>query len=292
MKHLAVVYNPKSGSSNVSAKQLTELFSNYKVKIDYYSISKDLELLSTNLKTNKYTCLVAVGGDGTVNLCANYATQFNVTLGVLPAGTLNHFAKDALIPQDLHAAAQVIIEGKTKNIDYATVEDKVFVNNASIGIYPIIVIKRQQLQTKIGKWPAAFVVTFTSLFSNNSKRISVETPNGVYKHKTSMLFVGNNSYHFDKIGFNNRSKLNSGKLFLYIVHDNHPLALVSSALLAFFGIRRKQMDTLLNTEGPISVHSRKVTLEVTVDGEVLILKSPINFCTHPEGMRLMVPRET
>jgi diacylglycerol kinase family enzyme len=107
-----------------------------------------------------------------------------------------------------------------------------------------------------------------------------------------MLFVGNNSYHFDKIGFNNRSKLNSGKLFLYIVHDNHPLALVSSALLAFFGIRRKQMDTLLNTEGPISVHSRKVTLEVTVDGEVLILKSPINFCTHPEGMRLMVPRET
>ncbi len=292
MTRLAIVYNPKSGSNKVGKRQISSLFSGLKVTIDYFSITKDLDALDRKLKKDKYAALVAVGGDGTVNACANYAAKHNVTLGVLPAGTLNHFAKDAGIPQDLQAAARVIVAGKTKKIDYAAVEDRVFVNNASIGIYPTIVIKRQKLQSKIGKWPAAIIVIIMSLFSHTSKHLTVETPHGSFNYKTSLLFVGNNSYQFDKIGFTNRSRLTSGQLFLYVINDNHPLALILSAVQAFFGKKRQQTDLLLHTKGLIVVHSKKKNLNVTVDGEVLSLKTPLTFCIHPGSINLRVPGKT
>lgn len=289
MTRVAILYNPKSGSSKVDSKQIASLFFGLKVKLDYFSITKDLSSLDSKLKKRAYDVLVAVGGDGTVNACANFAAKHNVALGVLPAGTLNHFAKDAGIPLDLKIAAQVIAAGKTKKIDYATVDDKVYVNNASIGIYPTIVIKREKLQSKISKWPAAVIVTIVSLFSNTSKRLTIETPKARYRYKTSMLFVGNNSYQFEKLGFTNRSRLNSGKLFLYVIKDNHSLALVVSTILAFFGKKRQQKDLLLNTKGPIVVHSKKDTLNVTVDGEVLTLNTPFSFCSHPASINLIVP---
>jgi diacylglycerol kinase family enzyme len=287
---IAVVYNAKSGSSKVSPRQISSAFSGLKVTIDFYSISKGLEILAGKLKDKKYNILVAAGGDGTVNICANYATMYDVTLGVLPMGTLNHFSKDAGIPQDLTAAAHVIANGTVKKIDYASVDDKVFVNNASIGIYPTIVIKRESLESKLGKWPAAVLVTIASLFSNTTKHLTVDTPSASYKLKTSLLFVGNNSYQFDKIGFSNRSKLNTGKLYLYVIRDNHPLALVSSSLLTFFGFKRQQQDILQNTVGPIVVRSKKSTINVTLDGEVFTLKSPVSFSIYHRRLRLIIPK--
>lgn len=292
MTRLAIVHNPKSGSNKVGTNEISLLFRDLEVQIDYFSIKKDLRTLNSKLKQHKYDVVVAAGGDGTVNACANSAAKYNVTLGVLPVGTLNHFAKDAGIPQDLKVAAEIIVDGRTKKIDYATVDGRVFVNNSSIGIYPTIVIKREQLQSKIGKWPAAIIVTLVSLFSNSSKHLAIKTPSGSFRYKTSLLFVGNNSYHLDKMGFTNRSSLNSGKLFLYVINDNHSLALIISTMQALFGKRRQQRDLLLHTKGPITVSSRENTLHVTVDGEVLTTKTPIRFCIHPGSINLRVPSKT
>lgn len=286
---LAVVYNPKSGSNELNANQIQALFSGLNVEIDFFLITKDLEALNLALEDGKYGVIVACGGDGTVNTCAKYAAKHKVALGVLPAGTLNHFAKDAGLPQDLESAAKAIVQGKTIRVDCASVNDNVFVNNASIGAYPSIVTHREALESKIGKWPAAGVATIRSLVSKPTRQLSIAVPSGSFKYQTSMLFVGNNSYEFHKLGFNNRSTLNAGKLFLYVIHDNNRLAITTSALLAFFGKKRQQRDLLLNTKGPIIVNAKAGKLRVAVDGEVLSLQSPINFMIHPGLLSLRVP---
>ena len=100
---------------------------------------------------------MAGGGDGTVNTVASAVIDTDKTFGVLPLGTLNHFAKDLHIPLDLEAAARTIIAGHTTQVDVGEVNDEIFLNNSSLGLYPRLVQKRKKKQ-RLGsrKWAAFF----------------------------------------------------------------------------------------------------------------------------------------
>lgn len=289
MRRLAIIYNPKSGSSSIDKGDIEALFKDLRVAADYFSIKTGLNDLKKQLETQKYDALVAAGGDGTVNASASLAVQFDITLGVLPAGTLNHFAKDLAIPLDLQAAANTLANGATKRVDYCTVNGNIFVNNSSIGIYPSTVTKREHLQTKIGKWPAAFVVSLKALFQTSATHLNIKTPSGTFRFKTPLLFIGNNSYRFKKRGFNNRATLNSGKLFLYVIRANRATAIIGIVLRAFFGRRTKQRDFMQHTPGPITVESRKRVMNVAADGEVIALRPPLTYVMHAGSIRVLVP---
>ncbi|MEA2933393.1 MAG: hypothetical protein QOD74_39, partial [Variibacter sp.] len=107
-------------------------------------------------RTGKIDAVVVGGGDGSIRTVASVFAGTDVPLGVLPLGTLNHFAKDLGIPTDPQAAAEVIAAGKTRNVDTAQVNGLTFVNNSSIGIYPYLVIDRERRQARHGysKWVA------------------------------------------------------------------------------------------------------------------------------------------
>src|SRR5271166_1000269 len=87
--------------------------------------------------------VVAGGGDGTVNAVAGALVATDTALGVLPMGTLNHFAKDLGIPLDLEAAARNVFIGDIAKVDVGEVNGRVFVNNSGIGLYPRIVRERE-----------------------------------------------------------------------------------------------------------------------------------------------------
>ena len=100
--------------------------------------------------------VVAGGGDGTLNTVASVLVGTDVALGVLPLGTLNHFAKDLHIPLDLEGAVHTIGAGHSVRIDVGDINGQVFLNNSSLGLYPRIVRHRQKQQERLGrgKWPA------------------------------------------------------------------------------------------------------------------------------------------
>ena len=102
--------------------------------------------------------LVAAGGDGTVGSVAGVAVETNATFGVLPLGTLNHFARDAGIPLELPEAVQTIVQGSVRDVDVGDLNGRIFVNNSSLGIYPRMVWERNVEQHHgRGKW-TAFVI--------------------------------------------------------------------------------------------------------------------------------------
>src|SRR5205085_5858695 len=108
--------------------------------------------------------VVAGGGDGTVSAVAAAVAGTDKTLGVLPLGTLNHFAKDLHIPLDLAAAVRNLVEGHAVSVDVGEVNGQIFINNSSLGIYPQIVREREKKQRQgMSKWPAFLLALFTVL---------------------------------------------------------------------------------------------------------------------------------
>ncbi len=114
------------------------------------------ELARRAVKENSQI-IVAGGGDGTVNAVASELMGTSITLGVLPLGTLNHFAKDMHIPQDLEGAARNLITGRAVPVDVGEVNGRIFLNNSSLGIYPrVVLLQHEEEQKKKGlnKWVA------------------------------------------------------------------------------------------------------------------------------------------
>jgi hypothetical protein len=95
-------------------------------------------------KRGEIDAVVVGGGDGSVRTVASVLADTGVPLGVLPLGTLNHFARDLGIPLDVEAAAETIAKGDVRVVDLAKANGEIFINNASIGIYPYLVIARER----------------------------------------------------------------------------------------------------------------------------------------------------
>ncbi len=100
-----------------------------------------------------FDVIVAAGGDGTVSSVAAAVAAAGKTLGVIPAGTLNHFARDAGIPTELDDAVALIKDAHTRGVDIGLVNGRVFLNNVSLGNYPRMVHERERLES--GRRPRA-----------------------------------------------------------------------------------------------------------------------------------------
>ena len=117
--------------------------------VAHVSVARDggeVTELARRALTNGARAVVAGGGDGTVGSVAGALAGTDRPLGVLPLGTLNHFAKDLRIPLGLEEAARNVCEGREARVDVGEVNGQVFVNNSSLGLYPRIVRRRERLQ--------------------------------------------------------------------------------------------------------------------------------------------------
>src|SRR3712207_2666906 len=125
-------------------------------QIEHPSERQDLSAVIERAARGDGEVVVAGGGDGTVSAVASALAGSGKTLGVLPLGTLNHFAKDLAIPLDLGAAVETIVRGRVAEVDVGEVNGRVFINNSSLGLYPQIVAHRQEQQEQLarGKWAA------------------------------------------------------------------------------------------------------------------------------------------
>ena len=139
--------------------------------------------------------LVAGGGDGTINSGASAAVERGIPLGVLPLGTLNHFAKDLGIPLDLEEAAKVVLEGVVCKVDVGEVNGRIFLNNSSLGVYPAIVRLRERYQATVGgKWIAALWAGLTVLRRSPFMAVRIVAEGETIVRRTPLVLVGNNEY--------------------------------------------------------------------------------------------------
>lgn len=236
--------------------------------------------------------IVVAGGDGTVSYAAQQLAGGDAELGLLPLGTLNHLARDLGLPTDLDEAAKVAATGKATAIDVAEVNGHVFVNNASIGLYPLMVRTREGLQDGKGwpKWLSTIPAAYAALERFPHHRLHVDLGKGERRIVTPLLFVGNNAYSLAAGEIGQRASLTGGKLSVYAVAHRSRLALLWFAARALVGRARHDVDfvTLGECE-TLTVRSSGGSIEIALDGEVQRLASPLEFRIRPGALRVVVP---
>jgi diacylglycerol kinase family enzyme len=217
-----------------------------------------------------------------------------VHFGVLPLGTLNHFAKDLGIPLDLIDAVRNLATGVPREVDVGEVNGRIFLNNSSLGLYPDIVRDREKQQRRLGrgKWPAALWATLAALrrYPFLSMRLTV---NGeTLARRTPFVFIGNNRYTMEGLAIGERDHLDDGLLSLYVAQHPTRLGLLRFAFDALCGKLGSERDfDVLEAAGfEIDTHHRQ--LHVATDGEVTLMKPPLRYRMRPGALTVLVPRAT
>jgi len=237
--------------------------------------------------------IAAGGGDGTISAVASVLVGTEIALGVLPLGTLNHFAKDLHIPLDVEGATQTIIDGHTAQVDVGEVNGQIFINNSSIGLYPNIVRHRERQQERHGrsKWFALARAAFTVLRRYPFLSVRLTADSEELTRRTPLVFVGNNEYEMDSFQLGARSCLNQGQLSLYVAHRVSRTRLLQLSLAALLGWspgKAPDFDQLCVRE--LWIKTRRRRLLVATDGEVNVMQTPLHYRVRPGELRVLVPR--
>jgi diacylglycerol kinase family enzyme len=235
--------------------------------------------------------VAAGGGDGTINAVASVMVDSGVPFGVLPLGTLNHFAKDLGIPLDLDAAVRNLATGRPVNVDVGEVNGRIFLNNSSLGLYPDIVRDREKQQHRLGrgKWPAAVWAALAALrrYPFLSMRLTVNGER--LARRTPFVFIGNNAYTMEGLAIGERARLDEGVLSLYVAQRPTRLGLLRFAFDALCGRlgQERDFDVLTAPEFDIETHRRH--LLVATDGEVTAMSAPLRYRMRPGALTVLVP---
>lgn len=297
--HLTIILNAAAGGMGTEGicRRLSDLFRAYGLEAQIWpaASSADLVHLSRRAALQTHHLIVAAGGDGTVNAVASALVGTDNILGILPLGTLNHFAKDLQIPLDLEAAVRTIIEGRVIRVDVGKVNGYVFLNNASLGMYPEIVKERQAHQQRgLSKWLALCLATLAVLCRYPRERVHVRVGDQELIRISTIVFVGNNEYLWEGFDLGTRQRLDQGFLCVYVLHQARPWDLLRFLWRLLRGRRHEasEFDQIYTREVIVETRRPRQRLRVALDGEVMELSTPLQYRLCPAALRILVPQSS
>jgi diacylglycerol kinase family enzyme len=242
--------------------------------------------------------VVAAGGDGTINAVAQAALGSGCAFGVLPQGTFNYFSRSHGIPSDTAAALQVLLAGRSQPAQVGLVGERVFLVNASLGLYPQLLEEREDWKRQYGR---SRVVAFgaglaTLLRGHRSLRLRVESQGQERELRTPTLFVGNNALQLQQLGLPEADAVESGCLAAIALRPVGILKMLGLLWRGAFG-RLGDADELIH----VATHQLTVRpsrrlgtigarrIKVATDGEVSWMRLPLDFRVAPQALELLRP---
>jgi diacylglycerol kinase family enzyme len=232
------------------------------------------------------------GGDGTVSAAAGILAGTGIALGVLPLGTMNHFARDLGLPADWREAIAALKTARAVNIDVGEVNGHVFINNCSLGLYAEAVRRRNALrrQRAMGKWRAMVVASWAVFRRLRRMCLEVQTADRTTHLHTPLIVISNNRYTGHVLDGSVRERLDEGRLWLHTTRAHRHGHVVR---LAWQALRRRlddvdHLDVWPLTTATISAPAG-VDLPVAADGELLALRPPLLFRIRPGALRVLAP---
>ena len=241
--------------------------------------------------------LVAAGGDGTINTVAGKAVAAGCTFGVLPQGTFNYFGRTHGIPEDLGDAVRALLSATVQPVQVGMVNDRIFLVNASIGLYPQILEEREADKKQFGRSRLVALLSMikTALGAPQYLRIEMERDGKLQKMRTPMLFVGNNQLQIEQLGIAPlTSALDDGKLVAIAPRSVGRIGMIGLMLrgalgrlgdarnLVAFGFRSLAVKQ-------VTLYGRRRRIKVATDGEVTLIDTPLTFRVLEGQLLLLKP---
>ena len=235
--------------------------------------------------------VITAGGDGTMGAVAGALAGSEAAMGILPLGTLNHFARDLGIPFDLGEAAKLIAAGHQRPVDVAEVNGRAFVNNASIGLYPLMVLDRDAQRQRLGrsKRLAMLVASLRTMARFHASRLKISSDGGDQRVDTPLLFVGNNDYRLAMPRAGRRQKLDGGELSVMLMRSKSLPGFLAATARALVGLSRSDDMVRLDHVRELRVDTTRRHLTLAVDGETVRLAPPLSFRIRPGALQVIAP---
>jgi diacylglycerol kinase family enzyme len=234
--------------------------------------------------------LVVGGGDGTISAAAAAAAKAGKTLGILPLGTMNLFARSLAIPLDMRAAAEAITDGETIAVDIGEVNGRLFVHHVTLGLHARMILTRARLGygSRLGKIRASCQAWWTAVRNPPSLKARIRFDERHIERRTAAILVTNNPLGEGHIPYADDPR--QGTLGLYVANSLRWQDLLSMAVRMLFGSYSanplldhwvaREVDIMLSTP---SVHA-------SVDGEIVALQTPLRCRLHRGGLNVLGPR--
>ena len=287
--HPVLLCNPWSGGGKVETFGLVELAVSLGVETVMLDHGLDLAQLARDAIARGADCLGMAGGDGSQALVASIAVEHGLPFVCVAAGTRNHFALDlGLNRRDPRHSVYAFRDAIERRIDYATVNDRFFVNNVSLGVYATIVQQEGYREAK-----AATTRRLLPELLGNAQQpfdLSFTTPDGTDVDGSFLIMVSNNPYELGASpDTSQRLRLDTGKLGVFAVTAATGAQAAEVLTLALAGQGSRSGHAFEFSCETLEIRSRSGTAYAGIDGEALELETPMIFRSHPEGLRLLVP---
>lgn len=297
-----MVMNTGSGSQDAEEIQATiaRVMGEANRRYQLIAVDDGAELIPSARKALKLAkeqggVVVAVGGDGTLNAVSQVVLGSGIPFGILPQGTFNYFGRSYGISQETEVAARCLVDARIQPVNVGLLNDRVFLVNASLGLYPQLLEDREAYKQRFGR--SRLVALWSALVSlfkaHRQLKVQIDYEGKQRVMRTPTIVVDNNALQLKHMGLKESDEL----------QRNHLVALTSKPLstLSLYGLLlRGLMSRLGEDENLISFgfHSMTVRIgrgrkrtKVAMDGEISYMQSPLVFKVAEHQLPLLVARD-
>ncbi len=302
LKPLSMIYNEKSGfhpskSDDIYA-QLLQIWQQHGFEIEVFDLGSEpniqmlmKKVLHRHAQYSQQGVIVAAGGDGTLNAVASQMLHQTIPMGILPLGTFNYVARVLNIPLDILKAAEVIATGEPRASHVACINEQIYLNNASLGLYPLFIKKREEYNRRFGRFPLHAYTSGLDVLIRDRKELKLEIEvNGTkYPVKTPLIFFGNNQLQLEEMKLKIAKCAEIGEIAGVVIAKGDKLTLFKTLIQTIRGQLDKATDVYSFGAQSVTVYSKKPKLTVAVDGEIVSINTPLKLHVEKNALNIMVP---
>jgi diacylglycerol kinase family enzyme len=301
---LHIVCNAGSGAgdANDAQHQIQQILSGAGRRHDFILIEDPKQLPETarraaDAAVRTEGAVIVAGGDGTINAVAQAVLPTGRPFGIVPQGTFNYSSRAHGIPLDTAEATQALLSAWVKPAQVGLVNDRVFLVNASLGLYPQLLQDREEYKRQYGRRRsvAMWAGLMTLLREHRSLTVEIEHEGRREVVQTPSIFVGNNPLQLEQVGLKEAEDVQHRRLAAVLVQPVSTAKMVWLAVRGMLG-RLGEDDSVRDfpfqsmTVQPLGSSPRR-GIKVAVDGEVIWLQSPLRFRLAPQPLMLIVPAQ-
>jgi len=294
---VALVLNGASGKADAHANQdkiRNKLLPHVREFVIYaVSNGADIPKAAQRAVQEGADMVIALGGDGTQSAVAGALAGTTSVMGVLPGGTFNYFARELQVGETLDAALDTLIQGQVRRLDVGEVNGRIFLNNASFGVYPKILERREAIYKRWGRSRVAayWSVLLTLWGMRDPMHLSVTLDGEHRDYHTALAFVARSAYQLENMGLEGADAVRAGKLVLFVAKGQGPRQLIAAAFRLVIGRTARGQDFDLLVADEIQIDSRKPRRLLAFDGEKERVNGPFNLRVRHEALSVIIPAD-
>jgi diacylglycerol kinase family enzyme len=299
-KPFYIVLNTRSGSGAARETQtvMHEILQAAGQRHEFLLIEDTREVQATAqraahaAKENDGAVIVG-GGDGTINAAAHAVLESGRPFGVVPQGTFNYLSRTYDVPNDPAAATQALLHARLRPVQVGTINDRIFLVNASLGLYPRLLEEREQATRQFGRSRAIALWSGLATLLKGHRQLTLEIEHDEQREtvRTPTVFVGNNPLQLERIGLPEADDVERHRLAAVVVRPVSTRELLWLALrgaLGQLGEDRNVRNFPFRKLRVSGVGRARGTLQVAIDGEIVRMRTPLTFAIAERPLMLMV----